>query len=111
MTVSTPTFVQTEEALSVSRVSLSPDRLRVTFDDEGLVANAGLMLVATLAARPGVGRIVKQTLGMVGLVGGARPGRKVLTLVHAIAAGASGTFVCPADVGTCHFRREWVRLR
>lgn len=73
----------------MSRVSHSPDRLRVTFDDEGLVANAGLLLVATLAARLGVGAIVEQTLRMAGLVGGARPGRKVLTLVHAIAAGAS----------------------
>jgi hypothetical protein len=73
----------------VSRVSHVPDRLRVTFDDEGLVANAGLLLVATLAARLGVGRIVEQTLRMAGMVGGARPGRKVLTLVHAIAAGAS----------------------
>jgi hypothetical protein len=59
------------------------------FDDEGLVANAGLLLVATLAARLGVGRIVEQTVRMAGLVGGAGPGRKVLTLVHAIAAGAS----------------------
>jgi hypothetical protein len=73
----------------VSRVSHSPDRLRVMFDDEGLVANAGLLLVATLAARLGVGRIVEQTVRMAGLVGGAGPGRKVLTLVHAIAAGAS----------------------
>ena len=73
----------------MSRVSHSPDRLRVIFDDEGLVANAGLLLVATLAARLGVGRIVEQTLRMAGLVGGAGPGRKVLTLVHAIAAGAS----------------------
>lgn len=73
----------------MSRVSHSPDRLRVIFDDEGLVANAGLLLVAALAARLGLGRIVEQTLRMPGLVGGARPGRKVLTLVHAIAAGAS----------------------
>ena len=73
----------------MSRVSHSPDRLRVSFDDEGLVANAGLLLVATLAARLGVGRIVDQTVRMAGIVGGARPGRKVLTLVHAIAAGAS----------------------
>jgi Transposase DDE domain group 1 len=84
-----PFSVFAEEALSVSRVSHSPDRLRVTFDDEGLVANAGLLLVATLAARLGIGRIVEQTLCMVGLVGGAHPGRKVLSLVHAIAAGAS----------------------
>lgn len=73
----------------MSRVSHSPDRLRATFDDEGLVANAGLLVVATLAARLGVGRVVEQTVRMAGLVGGALPGRKVLTLVHAIVAGAS----------------------
>jgi hypothetical protein len=54
MTVTAPTSVQAEEALSVNGVSHSPDRLRVTFDDEGLVANAGLLPVATLAARLGV---------------------------------------------------------
>ncbi len=71
------------------RVSHVPDRLRVTFDDEGLVANAGLLLVATLSARLGVGAIVNSTLRMAGLIGGAHPGRKVLTLVHAMVAGAS----------------------
>lgn len=70
-------------------VSHVPDRLSASFDDEGLVANAGLLLVATLSARLGIGRIVEATVRMAGLVGGARPGRKVLTLVHAIVAGAS----------------------
>ncbi len=70
-------------------VSHVPDRLAVSFDDEGLVANAGLLVVATLAARLGMGRWSNATLRMTGLVGGARPGRKVLTLVHAIVAGAS----------------------
>jgi hypothetical protein len=78
-----------EEALSVSGVSHVPDRLRVTFDDEGLVANAGLLLVATLSARLGLAAIVNSTLRMAGLIGGAHPGRKVLTLVHSIVAGAS----------------------
>ena len=73
----------------MSGVSHVPDRLRVTFDDEGLVANAGLLLVATLSARLGVGAIVNSTLRMAGLIGGAHPGRKVLTLVHAMVAGAS----------------------
>jgi hypothetical protein len=73
----------------VRPVSHVPDRLAVSFDDEGLVANAGLLVVATLAARLGIGRLVDATVGMAGLVGGARPGRKVLTLVHAIVAGAS----------------------
>lgn len=70
-------------------VSHVPDRLAVSFDDEGLVANAGLVVVATLSARLGIGRLVEATLRMAGLVGGARSDRKVLTLVHAIVAGAS----------------------
>jgi Transposase DDE domain group 1 len=89
MTVTTPTSDPFEEALSVTAVSHAPDRLGATFDDEGLVANAGLLVVATLSARLGIGRIVNATVRMAGLVGGAHPGRKVLTLVHAIVAGAS----------------------
>jgi hypothetical protein len=73
----------------VKSVSHGPDRLRVSADDEGLVANAGLLVVAALSARLGIGRIVEATVGMAGRVGGASPGRKVLTLVHAIVAGAS----------------------
>ena len=70
-------------------VSHVPDRLAVSFDDEGLVANAGLVVVATLSARLGIAALVNATVRMAGLVGGARPGRKVLTLVHAMVAGAS----------------------
>jgi len=73
----------------VRTVLHGPDRLRVSFDEEALVANAGLVAAATLSARLGIARLVEATLGMAGLVGGASPGRKVLTLVHAIAAGAS----------------------
>jgi hypothetical protein len=61
----------------------------VSFDDEGLVANAGLLLVATLSQRLGIADIVSSTLRMAGLVGGAHPARKVLTLVHTIVAGGS----------------------
>ena len=72
--------------LSVSRAL---DRIRVTFDEPTLVANAGLLLVATLAARLGIDQLVNETVRLRGRVGGALPGRKVLTLVHAICAGAS----------------------
>ena len=34
-------------------VSRNIDRVRVSFDDENLVANAGLMLISTLAVRLG----------------------------------------------------------
>jgi Transposase DDE domain group 1 len=73
----------------VSSVSRGLDRIRVTFDEPTLVANAGLLLIATLAARLGVERLVNDTVRLGGRVGGAQPGRKVLTLVHAILAGAS----------------------
>jgi hypothetical protein len=61
----------------------------VTFDDPNLVANAGLLLVATLAARLGIAAIADEMIGLAGRVGGAQPGRKVLTLVHTIVAGGS----------------------
>lgn len=65
------------------------DRVAVTFDEPNLVANAGMILLATVTVRLGLERLVDTTVGMAGRVGGSRPGRKVLTLVHAMAAGAS----------------------
>src|SRR3990170_1264296 len=79
----------TREALSVSRVSHAIDRVRVSFDEPNLVANAGLLLVATVALRLELERLVNAKVSLAGRVGGARPGRKVLTLVHAMVAGAS----------------------
>jgi hypothetical protein len=73
----------------VSGVSRGIDRIEVTFDDPSLVANAGLLLPATLVARLGLEALVDQTVWLVGRVGGASPGRKVLTLVAAVLAGAS----------------------
>lgn len=64
------------------------DRVRATFDDESLVADAGLILVATLVARLGLESLIDATVRLVGRVGGARPGRKVLTLVHGMLADA-----------------------
>ena len=73
----------------MTRVSQTIDRIDVTFDDPNLVANAGLVLVATLSQRLGLEALINATVKLVGRVGGARPGRKVLTLVNAIIAGAS----------------------
>jgi hypothetical protein len=83
----------------VSRVSHAIDRIRVDFDDESLVANAGLLLVATLVVRLELEALVNSTVRLVGRVGGALPGRKVLTLVHAIVAG--GSHIDHADVLRC----------
>jgi Transposase DDE domain group 1 len=80
----------------VKRVSHPIDRVEVTFDDPSLVANAGLLLVGTLVARLDLEWLVNSMLRLVGRVGGARPGRKVLTLVHAMVVG--GSHINHADV-------------
>ena len=73
----------------MTRVSHAIDRIDVIFDEPNLVADAGLLLVGTLVVRLGLERLVNATVKLVGRVGGARPGRKVLTLVHAMIAGGS----------------------
>jgi hypothetical protein len=65
------------------------DRIEVTFDEPNLVADAGLLLTATLAVRLGLEVLIDSTVNLIGRVGGARPGRKVLTLVHMLIAGGS----------------------
>ena len=80
----------------MSSVSRGIDRIEVTFDDPNLVANAGLLLVATLGVRLGLEALINEVVDLSGRVGGALPGRKVLTLVHAMAAG--GSHIDHADV-------------
>ena len=73
----------------MTRVSHVLDRIGATFDDPNLVANAGLLLVATVSQRLGLEDLIDATVRLDGRVGGARPGRKVLTLAHAMCAGSS----------------------
>ncbi len=73
----------------MASVSRGLDRIEVTFDDPSLVADAGLIVPATLMVRLGLEELVNATVRLVGRVGGARPGRKVLTLVTTILAGGS----------------------
>jgi hypothetical protein len=65
------------------------DRIEATFDDANLVANAGLLLSATLAAQLGLEAMINATVKLSGRIGGAQPGRKVLTLMHSMIAGGS----------------------
>ena len=73
----------------MSAVLHTIDRLEAVFDDESLVANAGLILPATLMVRLGVEDVVNSKVCLSGRVGGARPGRKVATLVTSMLAGGS----------------------
>ncbi|MEO8265357.1 MAG: IS1380 family transposase [Ilumatobacteraceae bacterium] len=61
----------------------------MSFDEPNLVTNAGLLLTATLSHRLGLEALIDDTIKLGGRVGGARPGRKVLTLVDAMIAGAT----------------------
>jgi len=80
----------------VSGVSRTIDRLEVTFDDDSLVANAGLIVPATLMIRLGLESLVNATVRLMGRVGGSGPGRKVCSLVATILAG--GTHIDHADM-------------
>lgn len=60
----------------------------VVFDDERVVANAGVMLPALLAQRLGVQQLVDETVSLGDRPGAANPGRKVMTMVLAMALGA-----------------------
>ena len=68
----------------MGQVSQVIDRVEAIFDDETLVADAGLIVPATLMVRLGLEALINDTVRLVGRVGGARPGRKVLTLVTAM---------------------------
>jgi len=73
----------------VTGVSRGLDRVEVIFDDPSLVADAGLVVPATLMVRLGLETLINQSVRLVGRVGGSRPGRKVLTLVASILTGGS----------------------
>lgn len=70
-------------------VSQNIDRLGVVFDDEGLVADGGLLAAGTLIGRLGLEELVDGTVCLGGRPGGANAGRKVLTVVASMLLGGS----------------------
>ena len=73
-----------------------PDRIQITFDDHRLVANAGLILPATLALRLGLPQLLRKYLDLGGAPGRANTGDKMMTLVASALAG--GDCIDDADV-------------
>ena len=57
----------------------NPDRIRILLDDHRLVANAGLLLPATLARHLGLRELVDHHLDLGGAPGRANTGDKMLT--------------------------------
>ncbi|HSO51164.1 MAG TPA: hypothetical protein VL330_00095 [Actinomycetes bacterium] len=75
--------------------SHSSTTLVVAFDDDHAVANAGLLLPATLTERLGIEAVIDALVDLGDRPGAHRPGRKVLTLMHALVAGGD----CIDDAG------------
>jgi Transposase DDE domain group 1 len=77
-----------DEAAPVGALA-SLDSVEISFDDKRSLADAGLVLVATLAGRLGLAKLIDRHVRL----GRHRrgyflPHRKVMTLIHAMAAGA-----------------------
>ena len=64
-----------------------PDRIQIAFDDHRLVANAGLILPATLALHLGLPQLVDRHLDLGRAPGRANPGDKMMTLVASALVG------------------------
>ena len=106
-----------------------PDRIRVAFDDHRLVANAGLLLPATLALRLGLGELVDRYLDLGSAPGRANTGDKLMTLVasalvggdciddaDALRSGGTGrvlgcTLKAPSTLGTFLRSFRWGHVR
>jgi hypothetical protein len=64
------------------------DAIDVVFDDERVVSDAGLLLCATVADRLGLEALADRHVRLDGRPGAGHEGRKVLSLMMAILAGA-----------------------
>jgi hypothetical protein len=111
------------------RSSHSLDRLDTVFDDDRLVADAGLLLPATLAQRLGLRELVEKHVHLGAAAGAANAGDKLLTLVmsalaggdsiddtNAIRAGGTGRILgfsvkAPSTLGTFLRSFRWGHVR
>ena len=64
------------------------DGVEVCFDDQRAVADAGIVLPATLARRLGIQALVDGRVDLGERVGAGNEGAKVMTLISAMALGA-----------------------
>ena len=88
------------------------DRIQIAVDDHRLVANAGLILPATLALRLGLPQLLRKHLDLGGAPGRANTGDKMMTLVASALAGALGfTAKAPSTLGTFLRSFRWGHVR
>ena len=72
----------------------SLDRVGVTFDDERLVANAGLIAPASLAQHLGLRHLFEERVDLGDAPGRAKVGHKAMTVIHAVLAEADSIDDC-----------------
>src|SRR5436190_19013349 len=73
----------------VLQATATLDQSAVRFDEQRLVSDAGLLLTGSLAERLGVEQLVNDSVWLdPKAAGAALPGRKVMSLVHGMLAGA-----------------------
>src|SRR6266545_5961296 len=72
------------------------DRLDVSFDDDHLVASAGLLLPATLGQRLGLKELFDSHVDLGSAPGRANVGHKAMTVVHSLLAGGDSIEDCDA---------------
>ncbi len=78
-----------QEAADVPEGPASLDSVQVRFDEQRLISDAGLLVTATLAERLGLEQLVNESVWLDRRApGAALPGRKVMSLVHGMLAGA-----------------------
>ncbi len=65
-----------------------PNAVEVVFDDERAVADAGIVLVATLCDRIAIEALAARFVRLGDRVGAANAGRKVMSLIYAMVLGA-----------------------
>lgn len=86
------------DAAGVPAGPRSLDSVRVLFNEWRLLSDAGLLLTASLADRLGLEELVNESVWLrYRAPGGSLPGRKVLSLVHGMVAGADSI----DDTWTC----------
>lgn len=76
------------------RVLHGLDRVRVDFDDERLVANAGLIAPASVAEHLGLKALIEERVDLGEAPGRANVGHKAMTVIHAVLAGADSIDDC-----------------
>jgi len=99
MAVPTPPKPTSKKGTFSMRSSRNAGRFDVMFDDDHAVANAGLVLTASLAEILGIEALADEIVDLGDRAGASRPGRKVMTLVQSMVAG--GDCIDDVDVLRC----------